>query len=278
MGSSRRTLPDFTNPPVTEVALAVQFERLTALRAPYLGRFWAEIRDQFPKTEEHPPRDLAIETFGPPSPRKLEVRFETAPPVPRCWFLNEAGTELIQLQQDAFVHNWRKVGEGDTYPRYEYIREKFAEQLDRLREFISRENLGKLLPLQCEVTYVNHITSGDAWQRYGQVDRVLTVWQSRYSDKFLSEPEDVRLAVRYLMPNSAGSPQGRLHVTLQPGYRTTDNKPLLVLKLTARGRPSGEGIEGVFRFLDLGRDWIVRGFASITTPQMHQIWGRCDET
>lgn len=276
MTNRTRDLPDFTNPPVVEVALAVQFERLTTLRTPHLGLLWAEFRNEFPKTEEHPARELATEEFGVPGPRKLTVHVEMTPPVPRCWFLNELGTELIQVQQDAFVHNWRKVGEGDKYPRYEYIREKFCAELEKFEQFLVREGLGKLVPNQCEVTYVNHIISNSAWERHGQVADAVTVWVARYSDSFLSEPEDVRFAVRYVIPDDIGNPLGRLHVSLQPAYRTEDDKPILILKFTARGRPDGEGREGILRFLDKGREWIVRGFASITSRRMHEIWGRCD--
>ena len=29
--------------------------------------------------------------------------------------MNPVGTKLIQIQKDRFIHNWRKVGEGDKY-------------------------------------------------------------------------------------------------------------------------------------------------------------------
>ena len=277
MSTTRPRLPDFANPPLIEVALAVQFEPLTALRSLHLGLLWKRFQDSFPRTEEHPPRDLTVERFGVPTPPKMEVRFETTLPVPRYWFLNEAGTELIQVQQDAFVHNWRKVGEGEEYPRYEYIRERFRAELDTFSQFLAQERLGDLVPNQCEVTYINNIVSGQGWERHGQIGEVLRVWTSRYSDAFLSEPEDVRHAVRFVIPDGAGNPLGRLHITSQPAYRITDGRPILVLKLTARGKPEGEGIEGVLRFLNTGREWIVRGFASITSPGMHEIWRRRDE-
>lgn len=175
MSSARPKLPDFDDPPLIEVALAVQFEPLTALRPLHLGLIWKRFQGSFPRTEEHPPRDLTVERFGVPTPPKMEVRIETTPPVPRYWFLNEAGTELIQIQQDAFVHNWRKVGEGDEYPRYEYIRDRFRAELEMFNQFLIDEGLGDLLLNQCEVTYVNHILSGEGWERYGQIGEVLTV-------------------------------------------------------------------------------------------------------
>ena len=86
----------------------------------------------------------------------------------------------------------------------------------------------------------------------------------------------MRFLVRYVIPDSAGNPLGRLLISVEPAYRTDDDKPILVLQLTARGRPDDEGIEGVLRFLDTGRKWVVRGFASITSPRMHEIWERRD--
>ncbi len=276
MNSVRPPLPDFAAPPVTEVALSVQFDPLASLRTPQLGLLWQDFRNRFPKTEEHPPLPSVIEKFGVLGLPKVGVRFEMTLPVPRCWFLNEAGTELIQVQQDRFVHNWRKVGQGDEYPRYECIRETFKAELDTFCQFLAREQLGELVPNQCEVTYINHIVSGQGWEKHGQIGEVVRVWTSCYDDTFLSEPEDVRLAVRYVIPDSAGNPLGRLLVSVEPAYRAVDDTPILVLQLTARGRPDGEGLEGALRFLDTGREWVVRGFASMTAPRMHEIWGRRD--
>ena len=73
-------------------------------------------------------------------------------------------------------------------------------------------------------------------------------------------------------------PIGRLHVALESGYRNSDEEPIFILNLTARGAPRGDGIDGVLGFLDVGREWVVRGFASVTTPTMHKEWGRKDDT
>ena len=48
MTSRSPDLPDFGNPPVTEVVLGVQFGTLDRLLAPHLGLVWTEFRDQFP--------------------------------------------------------------------------------------------------------------------------------------------------------------------------------------------------------------------------------------
>jgi uncharacterized protein (TIGR04255 family) len=275
---TNRSLPDFDNPPLTEVALSVQFESLEQLRTPQIGLLWAEFRTRFPITQEHAPLDPVVERFGIPRTGTPEVRLQMleSPPLPRVWFVNSTGTELIQVQKDRFIHNWRKSGEGDKYPRYEPIRDTFRSELETFRTVLAREQLGDLAINQCEVTYVNHIVAGDGWKAHGELGNVLTVFRPVYSDDNLAEPEDVRLGMRYVLRDEKNEPIGRLHVSAQPVFRRSDNQPMLMLTLTARSRPVGDNLDDAIRYLDFSRDAIVRAFASITTPDMHKIWGRKD--
>lgn len=279
MTETRPPLPDFTSPPVVEVALSVQYASLEKLRVAQMGQLWGEFKDRFPKTEEHAPLAAAWEKFEPVALPTVGIKFEASdvPPVPRVWFVNEEETELIQVQQDRFAHNWRKRGESDKYPRYESIRKSFKSELEKFRQFLSRENIGEITPDQAEVTYVNHISPNEVWQNHGQVSEVVTVWTEHYSDNFLSGPEDVLFRARFKIQDADKKPLGRLHVVLQPAFSRTDQRPIFVLTLTARGEPLGSGIDASMKFLDLGREWIVRGFTSITSPRVHHIWGRCDD-
>ena len=59
--------------------------------------------------------------------------------------MNPVGSKLIQIQKDRFIHNWRKVGEGDKYPRYEPIRDTFRFELEAFRTVLAREQFGHLL-------------------------------------------------------------------------------------------------------------------------------------
>jgi uncharacterized protein (TIGR04255 family) len=189
-----------------EVALSVQFEPLAALRTAQLGILWNRFRDSYPRIEEHAPLEPAREEFGVRVPPQVGVRIETfdTPPVPRLWFLNEPGTELIQIQPDRFIHNWRKVGEGDAYPRFGRISETFRAKLGLFEQFLAEEKLGRLVPDQCEVTYVNHIVAGKGWDSHGQLDQIITIWKHAYSDRFLKEPESANLVLRYLIPDREG--------------------------------------------------------------------------
>jgi uncharacterized protein (TIGR04255 family) len=280
MSAHERSLPDFGNPPVTEVALSVQFKALESIRTAHLGLLWEHFRKKgFSRTEDHSTIEPVHERFDAgvyTGDVGIRIKSYDKPPVPRIWFLNVEGTELVQVQTDRFVHNWRKVGERDEYVRYPRLRDRFHEELRMFEAFLAGEGLGSLSADQCEVTYINHIYSGDGWDGHGEIDKVVTVWAGRYSDSFLGKPESASLSTRYVIPNDKGEPLGRLHIELQPAFRLTDLLPMIVLNLTARGTPIGSGTDGVMRFLDLGREWIVRGFTSITTTEMHKIWRRKD--
>jgi hypothetical protein len=127
-----------------------------------------------------------------------------------------------------------------------------------------------------EVTYVNHVPAGSNWNRHGELHKIVNFLAADGAKRwsFLRDPEDVRCALRFVMADKDGQFLGRLNVDVQPAFLTDSEVPIFVLTLTARGRPIGAGTDGVLAFLDSGREWIVRGFADLTTTEMHQIWKR----
>lgn len=270
------SLPEFGEPPLIEVALSVQFEKLDALQIPQLGLAWQTFRERFPRTEEQPPLEPTFERFGQRSGGQRGVRLElvSTPPTPRVWFLNDEGTELVQVQRDRFVRNWRKKEDTDTYPRYHRLREAFKQDFSSFCNLVSDQGWGTVVPNQCEATYVNLIAAGNGWTSHGELGNVVTVFSTTYSDTPLGTPEEVAINLKYILTDAATKPVGRLHVNATPVIRADDNTPAIRLVLTARGMPEGEGLDGVLAFMDRGRQSIVRSFASITTEAMHKIWKR----
>lgn len=263
-------LPDFERPPVVEVALSVQFEPL-ALETKHLALLWDNCRADFPEWHDQPPIAPAFEMFG---PGFVNARFRSVH-LPRALFRNATATELKQFQADRFVRNWTKADAAPEYPRYERIRGAFADDLHALVSFLGHHSLGTFVPNQCEVTYVNLIPLGDGTAR--NVGDVISPWSGSYSDSFFQEPEATEVAAHFVITSPQQSePIGRLHVQgALVAYRDTERKALQ-LTLTARGQPQGTDVDGVLAFLNLGREYIVKGFASFTMPQMHQSWGRRD--
>lgn len=267
-------LPSFENPPVIEVALSVQFDPIEALQVPQMGLLWSNFREDLPKTQTQPPLQPDFERFGAIPDLTPRVRIQTfdIPPVPRLWFLNASETELVQVQQTRFITNWRRVN-NESYPRFDTVFQRFKERFEIFRKFLTHENLPSPVYNQCEVTYVNHIAIDAAPSTHGTAERLLTTWKEQYSDGFLHDPEDVMIRLRYLIPEADQNPVGRLHVDLQPAFKE-DQTPIFVLNITARCNPIDSGLEGVYKSFALCHEWIVRGFASITTPAMHLTWRR----
>lgn len=273
MSGSATTLPEFKKPPVIEVAVSIQFKELAKISAPHLGMLWAEhYRERYPQAQQQPPLTNVREAFS-PTPARATVEVLPNMPVPRCWFLSEEGTRLIQVQADRFVLNWRKLDTGESYPRYKMIKKQFTEEFARFEKWLQTEGLGEIEIDQSELTYVNHVFEGDGWSTGDNIGNVLTLWSGRVHDDYLHDPEDVRFATRYVMP-VAEKPTGRLHVRAQIASRISDDRRLIKLSLIGRGPPIGEAIEGAMTMMDQAHEWIVRGFAAITSAEMHQRWER----
>jgi uncharacterized protein (TIGR04255 family) len=275
MKTRSANLPDFENPPVIEVVLGIQFDRIASFQTIHAGHLWDGFRRDFPQVQEHPPLEPTFETFGTkPVAEGVKLELMSGPlPFPRLWFLNDAQTQLIQFQPDRFIHNWRKVKEGDVYPRYERIKTRFLDELATLEKFFSEHRLGDLRPNQCEITYVNHILSADGENLCEQPESVFRFFRKDFDQSVLEQFEDSRFQIRFVLCDEKKSPIGRLHVNAQPA-RSRDGQPMIALTLTARAGTSAPTLEAASQFLDFGRDKIVRCFAEITTDIMHDRWGR----
>lgn len=268
------TGPKFASPPVVEAVLGVQFEPLYELQPAHVGLFWGHFRDRFPKAETHPPLEHTIEQFRNQKPLQvqLQVGAGSEAAAMRFWFISTSGTELIQIQQDRLIVNWRRGDTHDAYPHFEQIRSLFGDVFEWFRTFIDQEGLGIIRPDQCEVTYIDHIAPDAVWQSHSEMSKVVPAW-SPPEDPEIGQLEEARVQARYLIPDERGRPLGRLAVTVAPAYRRVDGKPIFVMTTTARGRPDGDGIGGITRFFDRGHDSAVRAFYLMTSKAMHQAWG-----
>lgn len=265
-------LPDFTQPPVDETALSLQFAPIPGFNVPHFGLYWDRIRNDYQRFEIQQPIPNVTEQLGPNAPlgRQIGLAFLEQPEV-RCWFLDKSGNRLVQVQRDRFVHNWRKITGSEKYPRYPALRKSLEEEWKRFCNFLKDEKLERPKVNQCEVTYVNNIEYEKGWNGYGELDRVVAALATpRAKSRFLPNPERVSMQVTYLLAGDAG----RLYVAFSPVIRGLDGKEVLQMTLTARGAPKSTNDEDVFAWLDLGRKWVVRGFADFTTSEMHEIWGK----
>jgi uncharacterized protein (TIGR04255 family) len=269
-------LADFESPPVTEVVLGVQFNSLERFLSPHLGLIWGEFKQEFPLVEEHPYFPPLFETFGTPAPFVIpNINFQIGgrPEMSRIHFINREGTELLQVQRDRFIHNWRKVGQGNNYPRFERMIETFEIGLRKFIAVVDGQNLGPVVPNQCEVSYFNQIPVLDKESVWSLFALTFPDRAGNTTVEGLGSPEDGRFVLRYVIPGSDANPLGRMTVAAQPARRA-DGVNIIQFTLTVRGKPTSSEVAAVIDFLTQGRILLNRAFKMLTSADIQKRWGR----
>lgn len=270
--TERQNLPDFDSPPVVEAVLGVEFAPLEGWDVRHFGLFWEWVSGRYPKFEVQPPIATA-DRAGPHAEiaRNLVTSFlAVSGPKIRTWFVDHSETRLLQVQDDRFIHNWRKVLGDEAYPHYEdAIRPAFRSEWGEFCRFLDQYGIKRPSAGMWEVTYVNHLERGREWNGPEDLGLVFPFWEHRPAGGYLPPPTSVSLQM--VFPVAAG---GQLSVSINPGVRQRDNKEILQFNLTAKGRMESSSADDLLRGFDLGREWVVRGFADLTSGQMHSLWRR----
>jgi len=275
MTESSEPLPRFGRPPVIETVLGVHFRPLEKFTSAHQGLLWERcFRAQFPKLEERPPVEEVRERFGEErlAPRMLRWQVSDRPDAPRLWAASENGQHVVQIQKNALFVNWLKTGDDVAYRPYAERRQEFSRQLSQVEEFFRDEDVGQLEPTTWSVTYINQVEY-EGFHNVGlAVAKMLGVWANQRSDTWLPEPDKVVLDFTFPMPDNAG----RLNVNLVPVVLLANKKQMLRLDLTARGQLKKESrnVASALAGIDLGHEWVVRGFTSLTRPEIHHVWER----
>jgi uncharacterized protein (TIGR04255 family) len=260
---SIEAFPKYESPPVVEVVCGVLFAPIPAFTLPYLGRFWSHLPSDFTETAEVDPLAPAIELLGDQhTPLTLDVSVLR---VPRVWFINQTGDQVVQIQRDRFLCNWRRVAPEHAYPSFDWVKERFHERLSVFQDFVRTSFAAVPAIRQYELNYINHIPA-EAWGAMSAIGHVLPDIAWRSHERFLPSPERLEAQFSFLLPGGAG----RLHARIQNALRQVDRAPVLVLEMTARGF-----LEDRESWFALAHEWIVRGFADLTGSEVQEgLWRR----
>ncbi len=129
-----------------------------------------------------------------------------------------------------------------------------------------------LTPVPCELWYISVIEPGGLWSRPGQLDKTIRLVNG--PGEFLPEPEDGQLATQFRIRHDERD-VGRLYVNVTSARRPSGTQPVIQLTMTARGAPLRPDRQGMVDFFRLAHEWIVRGFAAVTTDSAQvNLWGR----
>jgi len=172
-GDKLLSMPEFENPPINEVVTGVFFEPLEGFRLPHFGLFWERIKEQYPHCDHAPPL--------------LRTPIDNEFPWPRVWLLDKEKTSLIQIQNDCFLFNWRRVTGDEAYPRYSSVIKEFLTRLNEYRSFLSDQALSEPKIQQCELSYINHIPAGEIWQDPAEIGKFAPDLVWRRQERFLPD-------------------------------------------------------------------------------------------
>jgi uncharacterized protein (TIGR04255 family) len=260
---------EFSNPPVVEVVFGALFGTSQPIKLAHIGLFWDKVRGEFPRTEDASPLLPAIE------------RYETTPSftaVPlssgsRIWLLSSGGDALLQIQPDRFLFNWKRPGTdatGASYPGFEEVAQRFEDYLRRFTGFLSTEGLGAPTYRQFELAYINRmIPSSD--QGSGEHEMFVDHKRNPAKNRFLPTPESFAWSTSYPFPRQAG----RLHVVAKTILAPPGMEKFVQLEMIARGMlPGNQTEQSRVSWFEMAHEWIVKGFSDVTSPLLHDRWGR----
>lgn len=260
-------LVSFDRPPVQEIAFAVQLSG-SQLSLEVMVDIGRALKPSFPVQQLQP----ALPRMMQPGVQSFSV--SVGAPLPRFWFVSEDGLRLVQVQEDRVAFNWRRLGRDAPYPRYGRLRADFEQHLARMAQIAPELADDRLQADICELTYVNELETPGPSAGQLPLDAVLRMARPLSDGDFLPDADDGQWTGRWTIRNAEGQTAGRLVAAAQPASRQHDQRPIYLLTMTGIMDREVRGGAAAFEQFDLAHEWIVRGFADLTTKDMHDQWGR----
>ena len=253
-------IPSFRTPPVSEVAAGVQFDQLVPFQTRFFGQFWTEVAKDYPTTQDVPPLQGVDQGT-------VTLQIMTVPPLRRVLLISRDQQFLIQLQDSRFHHNWRRVNDSTEYPRFPEVYGKFVTTWGLFSDFLKRQGIPQPRLTRYELTYVNEIEISPKTMA-SDVERFVRMYVSLTNLEFLPSPSSVGSSWQFVLPEG----KGQLHANLSH-VRKPDGRETAILALNCFG-PAASKNYTMPEWFQTAHEWIVRGFADLTTTEAHEKWGR----
>ena len=256
----------FKNPPINELVIGAYFDPpLLALRSEHIGLFWERLRDIFPTVEQREPLSGVAQSPGPGGVVTISNEFL---PMPRYWFVSEDNVNLIQVQKNAFLLNWRS---RDTdYPHFtEHLKPNFDKYYGIFERFL-REDVGEQSVRigLCELTYVDLIEPCTYWQGPQDTSNVIPSFVLPDCGLGDSVASAFNTVYRYEL-----GPRSQLHVAIRTTEAANEpDSPRLVLEFKALGHLGGVPKSDTASWYSEAHDAIVSRFLNMTSKDVQRIY------
>ena len=250
----------YENPPIDEIVCGIRFNPIKHLQSGHFGILWQRFRSDFPRTEDQ-------NLIGPVSEEDLGSSDKL--PLPRVWFIHENENELIQVQRNRFLLNWRKRRPEDEYPGYEKVADNFEKYLSRFQEFIAEENLGDIVAREYELTYIDLIPQGQGWESFGDLEKVFPNLLSLTRKCILLR--DVR-GINWQTILDLPRDLGQLGISIRSAQRASDNQVLLHMEFKA---VSSQPYQPMRAWFEDVHTTITNLFSNLVSDEIQKkFWGR----
>ena len=238
-------LPDFTDPPLDEVVLGVQFEPIPKYSSVQSMKVWQLFCEEFPKVQEQPVLEPQFETFGGLNVQaEPRIQVGSLPIGSRLWLLSDDGNHLIQFQRDRLITNWRRQPNTRPYPRFEGLAEAFEVNLNKLVRHFESEFSYQMNVNQAEVAYINIIPV----ENFSEAGAWFELWNG---GNF--EIEALNTSFNEIIRDKSGKPFARLYHQIQSVFTANGKQKAFRLSLIFKGRPDGNDTASAMAFLSAGR-------------------------
>ena len=255
----------FENPPINEVVISAYFNSpLSDLRSEHIGLFWEKIRNEYPVVRQQPP----VGIIG------SEVSANEPFPMPRYWFIADDETNLIQIQKNAFIFNWRRRDE--EYPRFHRnIKPTFDKYYGLFSEFIRTElNIADPTIGFCELNYVNALERCEFWSGPQETSTIISSFSILAPNINFSDSPDFNCNYAYKITNDL-----QLNINIRSGVTAQQQDvPVLIFEIKASGRVGQITKPGTDEWFERAHDVIIECFVGMTSPDIQErYWKPMEE-
>ncbi len=260
---NKNDLPSFRYPPVVEVVVGIQFAEPLDIRTLDVAQVWEAIGK---KTYSDYKELKRLDPILPSNVMHLEI--SDRPDLPRYLFKKHDGTGLIQFQRDRFVYNWTRPEEAspEDYPRYNQIIKDFLDHYKKIVKALKANKRTLPTPAVMELTYVNLIECGD--DNMSGAARVFKDIKWVESGRFLPTPNRMNLTYGFKIDDIKATLTANMGLV----QLVKDGRNMLKLELSVKGPLQDHADTAVMNWCNTAREWIVKGFEDLTTPEMHKKW------
>ena len=254
--------PVFDSPPVVETALGMRFAPIEGFSVVHFGQLLNAFRSDYDHFELKPPLGSTVQFSFDAQSASFNIPM-------RCWYVNADNTQLVQVQNDLLIRNWRATPEKKQYQHFDTISPLFRRDWEKFCDFLGEHGMPRPAVWQCEVTYVNHLIRGREWNTFEDLPRLFPIWRPPDVGGIFQTTEMAAFNTTFKLPDGAG----RINFNLQPGV-TSEGKEILQLTVTASGKPASQENADLYEWLDYGHFAVVNGFVRFTSPEAHKMWGK----